>query len=190
MLAYIEGKIQAKFDKSLVINANGVGYLVSVTEEIFTPAREESEISLFLHTQVREDAISLYGFSNIAELNFFKKLISVSGIGPRTGMEIMNNDINKIKSAIINGDTGTISSIKGIGKKTAERLVLELKNKIDLDPSDTRKQGQISQEVDQDAVDALMRLGYSQRQICKVLTRTTEKLENTEECIKYFLRNV
>lgn len=188
MLAYIEGKIQAKFDKSLVINANGVGYLVSVTEEIFIQAREETEISLFLHTQVREDAISLYGFANPTELNFFKQLISVSGIGPKTGMEIMNNDINKIKSAIISGDTSTISSIKGIGKKTAERLVLELKNKIEPTNLNTRTHTHI--DIDQDAIDALMRFGYSQGQIQKVLSRTEEMFKNTEECIKYFLKNV
>ncbi|EKD47980.1 MAG: Holliday junction DNA helicase RuvA [uncultured bacterium] len=191
MLAYIEGKIQHKSDKTLIINVNGVGYLVSVTEGTFLNSQENSQISLFLHTQVREDAISLYGFADINELNFFKKLISVSGIGPKTGMEIMNADIFKIKSAIINGDVATISGIKGIGNKTAERLVLELKNKIEPDFNGAqRNHGQIAREIDQDAVEALMRLGYSQGQIEKVISRAEETFTDTETCIKYFLKNV
>lgn len=191
MLAYIEGKIKSKSDKTLIINVNGVGYLISVTETTFVNSQENSEISLFLHTQVREDAINLYGFTDINELRFFKKLISVTGIGPKTAIEIMNTDLFKIKSAIRSGDTATISGIKGIGQKTAERLVLELKNKIELDfDTAQRTQGPLAQAMDQDAVDALMRLGYSQNQIHKVLSRTEEKLDKTEEWIKYFLKNV
>lgn len=188
MLAYIGGKIQAKLDKALIVNANGVGYLVTVSEQVFAQTREDMEISLFLHTQVREDAISLYGFTDINELNFFKQLISVSGIGPKTAMEIMNADICKIKNAIALGDLAIISSIKGIGKKTAERLILELKNKIN--PTDLTARTHSNILIDQDAIDALMRLGYSQGQIEKVLARTEESFADTEECIKYFLKNV
>ena len=155
MLGYIEGNIQEKEEKTLIIVTHGVGYLVNVTETTFLENEKGDEIALYLHTHVREDDISLFGFSTLSDLNFFKQLTSVSGIGPKIGMEILNTDSNLIKNAILGKDTTTLVRIPGIGKKTAERMVLELKNKVE--PGERTPQG-LKQEIDQDVIEALQSL--------------------------------
>ncbi|MBU1019418.1 MAG: Holliday junction branch migration protein RuvA [Patescibacteria group bacterium] len=189
MLAYIEGNIQEKQEKTLIIVTHGIGYLVNVTETIFLENEKRDEIALYLHTHVREDDISLFGFPTLSDLNFFKQLISVSGIGPKIGLEILNTDSNLIKNAILSGDLAILTRIPGIGKKTAERMILELKNKVRPDEITSRETQRLSKEIDEEAIDALQSLGYSRGHVYKVLSKT-EKLETTEEYIKYFLQNV
>ncbi len=186
MISYLEGNIQKKLEKAVIVNVNGVGYLVQVPETVLTEA--ENEISLYIHTHVREDDISLFGFPTLAELKFFKQLISVSGIGPKTGLEFLNIDPSLIKSAILNGDIAVLSRTPGIGKKTAERMILELKNKID--PTDIREHQPITAAIDEDALEALISLGYSRGQVYRILGKANAEFESTEDCIKYFLQNV
>ena len=187
MLGYIEGNIQEKEEKTLIIVTHGVGYLVNVTETTFLENEKGDEIALYLHTHVREDDISLFGFSTLSDLNFFKQLTSVSGIGPKIGMEILNTDSNLIKNAILGKDTTTLVRIPGIGKKTAERMVLELKNKVE--PGERTPQG-LKQEIDQDVIEALQSLGYSRGHIYKVLGNSGVEFADMESCVKYFLQNV
>ncbi len=191
MIAFLEGTVQNKPEKHLIINVNGIGYLVQVPESVWAETELEENTSLYIHTHVREDDLSLFGFSTLSDLAFFKQLISVSGIGPKTGLEFLNTDTNLIKGAILNGDVALLSRTPGIGKKTAERMILELKNKIDPSEVDTRKHQSITKELDEEALDALMSLGYSRGQIYRVLGKATNiEFESTEDCIKYFLQNV
>lgn len=189
MLAFIEGTIQEKPKKTLIITTHGVGYAVNVTENTWLENEKGDEIALYLHTNVREDDLSLFGFQTLSELKFFKQLISVSGIGPKIGLEILNTEASLIKNAVLGGDIALLTRIPGIGKKTAERMVLELKNKVDPGETSLREAQGLSKEIDEEAIDALQSLGYSRGHVYKVLSKA-EKLETTEEYIKYFLQNV
>ncbi len=155
-----------------------------------TLSETQDTAEFYIHTHVREDDISLFGFPTLSELQFFKQLISISGIGPKTGLEFLNTDPSLIKSAILNGDATFLARTPGIGKKTAERMILELKNKIDPTEALSREHQQITTNVDEEAIEALMSLGYSKGQVIRVLSKYQIEFESTEDCIKYFLQNI
>ncbi|MEK7085979.1 MAG: Holliday junction branch migration protein RuvA [Patescibacteria group bacterium] len=152
--------------------------------------QEQQAIELFIHSHIREDAFDLYGCSTYAQLSFFKTLLSVSGIGPKIAMEILNNDINKIKAAILNEDHNYLCKIPGIGQKTAKRMILELKNKIESEDLQYLGNDSTSTEPHPDAIDALLRLGYQRHHITKTLRNLPEGLKEAEEIITYFLKNI
>ncbi len=176
MIGSIKGAIILKTDKYIVVEANGVGYKVSISPDVLSktkkvgPARNAShsdaggeEIFLFIHTHVREDAFDLYGFLNTEELEFFEMLLNVSGIGPRSALAILGiASIETLRKAIGTGDTSYLTKISGIGKKTAERIVIELRDKMaDKNISET---GGNSLRDELDALEALKSLGYSQNE--------------------------
>lgn len=140
----------------MVIEVGGVGYVVRVPLQTSLP--EGQTISLFIHTAVREDAIDLYGFLTEEELSFFKQLMSVSGVGPKTALGIVNvSDIASLTRAIAAGDSATLIKVFGIGKKTAERIVVELREKVIRSDQDTTPAGALS---DIEVIEALQTLGY------------------------------
>lgn len=190
MIAFLEGTVQNKPEKALIINVGGIGYLVQVPEIVRQETEIEENLSLYIHTHVREDDLSLFGFPTLSDLTFFKQLISVSGIGPKTGLEFFNTNTSIIKGAILSSDIAMLSRTPGIGKKTAERMILELRSKIDPNEVEQRTHGHITENIDEDAMDAMMSLGYSRGQVYRVLAKAEETFENTEDCIKYFLQNV
>lgn len=191
MIAYLNGQVLKKGEKSLILEINGVGYAISTTTQTLADIEENDTLELFIHTHVREDEITLYGFPTLSELQFFKLLLTVNGIGPKLANEIISGPINLIKNAIFSQDIAALTKIPGLGKKTAERLILELKNKVEpiLDGS-RQPQGLGQKEIDPDAVEALMGLGYSRYQVVKTLSQAEEKLPDVEQTIKYFLKNV
>jgi len=129
MIGYLKGNVITRQNQEIWIDVAGVGYRVNVGAYSNTPL--QSEIALFIHTAVREDAITLYGFSTMEELQLFELLISVSGVGPKTGMEIIGASSGvQIESAIQQADVSFFANIKGIGKKSAQRIIIDLKNKI------------------------------------------------------------
>src|SRR3989344_8302402 len=138
MIGSIKGKIILKTEKFLIVETSGVGYKISVSPDVLSktkktgePARAGGEISLWIHTHVREDAFDLYGFLDRQELEFFEMLINVSGIGPKGALVILGvATINTLKRAISTGDIGYLTKISGIGKKTAEKIVIELRDKL------------------------------------------------------------
>lgn len=158
--------------------------------------QDQHQIELFIHSNIREDAFDLYGFTTYSDLIFFKTLISVSGIGPKSALEILNNDTNKIKAAILNEDSEYLCKIPGIGQKTAKRLILELKNKIEIDDisslENSSNLGKSSSnfEPHPDAIDALVRLGYQRHQVTKTLRNIPTEITAAEEVITYFLKNI
>ncbi|MBI2463859.1 Holliday junction branch migration protein RuvA [Candidatus Peregrinibacteria bacterium] len=195
MIAYLKGKILEKEERYLIMEVNGVGYQIFTTNSILTDCQKGQDFQLFIHTHVREDDIKLYGFLSMSELNFFNLLISVSGIGPKIGIEILSAPIAMVKNAIFTSNVAFLTNINGLGKKTAERLILELKSKVEpvLTSEGRLPHGitpGISQSIDPDAVTALESLGYNKYQIVKVLKNLDKKLEKTEDVIKYFLQNV
>lgn len=189
MIAYISGKIIKKTDKGIIIDTGNIGYLVHLSKSIITDIIENEDIELFIHSHIREDAFDLYGFHTYEELGFFKQLISVNGVGPKVAMEILSAGTNQVKSAIINEDDKFLCKIPGIGGKTAKRIVLELKSKIDLDILD-RPYQKINENIDDEAFEALTKLGYQSQQIRKVLNNLPAEIKDTEQIITHFLKNV
>ena len=188
MIAYLSGLIIDKDEKSLTVLAGGLGYRVFVTSDLLADARPEEKAQLFIHTAVREDDISLYGFQTKDERAFYEQLLSVSGIGPKMAMDILATPLSMTKNAIISEDIGLLTKIKGLGKKTAERLCLELKNKVEpvmnSSPLKTAQQGTDYE----DAVLALESLGYERYQVLKFVAELPADVQETEDIVKSFLK--
>jgi len=173
----------------VILLVNGVGYQVIVPQRLELP--KGTEATLFIHTHVREDTLALYGFSAKNELDFFELLITVSGIGPKMAMEILNEPIEWAQNALFTGNHAALTRISGVGKKLAERMVLELKGKVE--PAESS--GPISKfptasTVDEDAIAALESLGYKRNHIQRVLGDVPESSKTSEEIIRYFLQQV
>ena len=172
MIGSIKGKIILKTDKFVIVETGGVGYKISVSPEALSQVKKENEeVLLWTHTHVREDALHLYGFLDRPELEFFEMLISVSGIGPKGALSILGiASIETLKRAIKTGDTSYLTKISGIGRKTAEKIVIELRDKIANytgDQNDTSLQGEL------DVMEALKSLGYGQNEIREALKKVT-----------------
>ena len=156
MIGSLRGKIISKKEKFLIVEASGVGYKVSASLDTLSKTKLNEEIFLFIHTHVREDALDLYGFLNQEELDFFEMLIGVSGIGPKGALSILGiTSTETLRRAISIGDTSYLTKISGIGKKTAEKIVIELRDKMGV-----QLEGK-SLQVELDALEALKSLGYS-----------------------------
>lgn len=158
MIAKIKGKIEYLKDNYVVVDVQGVGYKLFVSAYTFGKVAGQEQVDFFVHTHVREDAIDLYGFLNMEELEMFELLISISGVGPKSGLGILTVATPKtIKTAILNEDSSILTKVSGVGKKTAERVILELRNKV-ADMPESEKDTTVS---DSDAIEALMSMGYS-----------------------------
>jgi Holliday junction DNA helicase RuvA len=183
MIGSIKGKIILKTEKFLIVETGGVGYKISVSPDILSKTKKiNEEISLWTHTQVREDALDLYGFLERPELEFFELLLNVSGIGPRSALAILGiASIETLRKAIGTGDTSYLTKISGIGKKTAERIVIELRDKMgtELEGSSLREE--------LDALEALKSLGYSQNEAREALKKVSPNV-NTNTKIREALK--
>ena len=189
MIAYIQGKILKKTTKNAIIDTGNIGYLVNLATKTSEKMQEKEEVALYIYTKVREDEIALYGFETNEELEFFKAVLNVNGIGPKIALEILSSDLNRTKSAIVGGDLLYLTKIPGIGKKTAERMVVELKNKLELLET-IRPHEKITVQVNEESISALKKLGYQNFEITRVLRGLPENIISAEEIITYFLKNV
>lgn len=174
MIALLRGTLAYKSSDHVIIDVGGVGYRLFIPLSTFYSLPEAGEVSLFTHTHVREDAILLYGFLSLEEKELFGILISISGIGPKLAVNILSHIPAKdLKRAIAAGDIKRLSSLPGIGKKTAERLVLELKDKVgpvhDIQESaDAKTSNSSAGDISNDVISALINLGYKENQARKV----------------------
>lgn len=178
MIAYLRGTLLLCREDYLVIDVNGVGYRVFIPDSVLRGMpRKGDEISLHIYTAVREDAILLYGFQTESELELYKHLISVSGVGPKVAIGVLSTlPVNDFKKAIIYEDVVTLKKIPGIGEKTAKRLILELKSKLNtLDLPATREDVTETSPVVAEAIDALMALGYSRLEACGAVEQSQER---------------
>lgn len=196
MIALLTGQIAHKSPDHVILDVHGVGYRVMIPFSTYYELPEEGVATLHIHTSVREDAIQLYGFRTRTEKSFFQLLISVSGIGPKLARDILSNiQPAPLASALIQGDLHKLSTIPGIGKKTAERLVLELKDKVGKLSSDVipHTEGIASSTsvagVKDDVTSALLNLGYKEQQVRKVLMEVECSTTATvEEVLKQALK--
>ena len=161
MIAYLEGPIHSLEPDRVIVLAGGVGYAVQIPLSTYYKLESEKIARLQIHTHVREDALALYGFSSTDEKAAFEKLISISGIGPRLAQVILSGiDVHELATAIAKGDARRLSSIPGVGKKTSERIILELRDKLILSEVQPSKPAAARTSVDDDVVSALVNLGY------------------------------
>lgn len=186
MIAYIKGTIILKNERFIILENNDIGYQIFSTEMILNSVKEGDKIELFVHQQVKEDTLDLYGFTNIEELDFFKHLLSISGVGPRSALAVLSiAKLDDIKQAIFKGDPSLLKKVSGIGQKTAERIVVELKNKINALKTAS---GEIAQGVGDEVIDALEALGYKPHVIRQALSQLPEGIEQVQDKIKAILK--
>lgn len=195
MIAYVQGKIADKDPTYVLIDVGGIGYHLNISLNTYSEIKALEEVKLFAHFHVKEDAQTLYGFFEASEKKRFKQLISISGVGPSTGLMILSSlSAQEIHSAIINGDVKTISSVKGIGLKTAQRIILELKDKMTKEELETGApllSLSKNNSVKEEALSALTTLGISKG----VAEKTLDKIVKSggvdlslEEMIKLALK--
>lgn len=189
MISYIEGEIIFRGDNFIIIKSAGVGFKVFVTSRADISS---DSIALYTHLAVREDALTLFGFTSYEELELFEILIGVSGIGPKAGLGILSAaDPDTVKTAIAREDSSILTSVSGIGKKTAERVILELKNKFSAADMAGTEINAVQQEIiDQhDVIEALIGLGYGQNDARRVLAKIPKE-KSLEEKIRLALREL
>jgi Holliday junction DNA helicase RuvA len=184
MIASLRGRVVARRLDGVVLDVNGVGYLVQATQRALAKARSAEEVALDTYLHVREDALQLYGFAEPAERELFELLLSVSGVGPKVALAILSGSTPKdLRRAIALSDEARFVAIPGIGKKTAQRIVLELKEK--LGPVDVGGEDAPAEELV--ARDALVELGFSVPEAERALAGTDPELP-PEERVRQALR--
>jgi Holliday junction DNA helicase RuvA len=188
MISYLEGELILKKQDFIIVKSGGVGFKLFVH---FDTGTIGEKIVLFTYLVVREDSLSLYGFKTYEELELFETLISVSGIGPKSGMGILSlADPHTIKTAIVEEDPGILTRVSGIGKKTADRVILELKNKFSVDDLETMEgSSRLNVSEHNDAIEALVGIGYGQNEVRKVLAEIS-KDKSLEERIRLALKEL
>jgi Holliday junction DNA helicase RuvA len=195
MIAYLKGKLVHKEPTHVVVDVNGIGYQAFISFHTFSEIKDREDIRLFTYLHVREDAHILYGFASEIEKNTFLSLISVNGVGPNTAMMVLSSlPPEEIKSAILREDAATLQAVKGIGGKTALRLILELKDKFRKAPSDGAPTlpGMVNNTLRQEALTALTTLGIAKAAAEKSIDAVLRKSGNTislEDLVKQALKN-
>lgn len=196
MYNYIKGKITETAENLLVVEANGVGYELNVSSFTLSElSQKEGEVKVYSYLSVREDDMSLFGFATKREKAMFIKLIGISGVGPKLAITLLGGlSVEQLASAVVCGDVKLLSKIKGVGKKTAERIVLELKDKVDKDYAEdvaVSNQGAtiLTATPNEEAVLALMTLGYSRMEASTAVARVQSDGMTLEEIIFNALKN-
>ena len=201
MISSIKGTITFIYENRIVIENNGIGYNIRISENTRTKLSVNDKIiKIFTYMNVREDGIDLFGFLSMEELDIFNKLISVSGVGPKSALSLLSSmEPSKITLAIITDDITSLSKGQGIGKKTAHRIVLELKDKLDafeysnnfvgLSDINISNVKNIDSEK-QDAVDALLALGFGRSETIKTVAEIDDASLSSSEIIKIALKKL
>lgn len=199
MIASLTGKVDTLFPTSLIIDVAGVGYLVTTTQWVLARAVVGEPIKVYTHQSVTENKISLYGFEQQVDVSFFEMLTSVSGIGPKAGIALLNlASQSELALAIVTEDVDMIKRASGIGAKTAARLVVDLKDKLKKIIKDTppEQANQISisaggsNQYVVDATDALLALGYQPKAVYEVVSKLAKEADTTEAIIKLALKSL
>ena len=204
MIAYIKGEVAWIEEERIVLESGNIGYNIMMPASSFdTQDLVGKEVKIYTHLNVREDAMQLYGFLNLDELKTFRLLLGVNGIGPKAALGILSGlTTDELRFAVLSDDVKTISKAPGIGKKTAQKLILELKDKIDLEEvfetkqehvreTEGKKESKEENAAKKDAVDALTALGYSSTEALRAVRQTgvTQDMD-VETILKLALKNM
>lgn len=189
MIATLRGKLQARSDDSIVLDVGGVGYGVRIsTRTMAELGGVGSEVHLFTHLRVREDELTLYGFTSRDDLRLFEILLTVTGVGPKVALGVLSAaPSDTLRLAIAQGNVDVLTSIPGIGRKTAQRLVLELKGKVDV--SGLGEIGELT-PADEDVINALVNLGFSAADAARAARSVPSGAKTVEERIRVALQNL
>ena len=197
MIGYIKGNVIGATDTTVLLENNGIGYEIICSASVYQKLLAQKSGEVYTYLAVKEDGISLYGFSSVEEKNMFLKLITVSGVGPKSGIAVLSAmDISSLAAMIATSDVKGLSKIKGLGKKTAERIILELREKVeenlfDGDVSAKKSVDNQTDQNDQDAIIALMSLGFTKTECAKVVKQAKEEGAKTiEQIIAYSIKNI
>lgn len=194
MYAYIDGKLVFKSPSYVVIDAGGVGYHINISLNTYSLLGSSERCKLYTWLHVKEDGHSLYGFADEGERRLFLHLISISGIGPNTGRMMLSSITPaEIQTAIVNGNVSLIQRIKGIGPKSAQRVILELQDKLRKEGPDTLTALPLNKTVKDEALSALVMLGFVRNTAEKVLDQEINRNNGeltVEQLIKYALKNL
>lgn len=186
MISMLTGQVAYKGLGYIILDVHGVGYKVAVSSDTLSHLKESKGASLHTYLAVRENALDLYGFENTEDLSFFTQLLTVSGIGPKSALGVLDvAPVETLRSAVASGDTTYLTKVSGIGGKTAQKIVLELKDKVTVSPNDTT-----STQNDGDVLDALKALGYSAQEARAVLKKIPSNIESTNEKLKEALKQL
>ena len=193
MITHIRGKLVEKNPTYAIVECNGVGYFLNISVNTFSKIPDNEAVLLYTHLSIREDAHTLFGFADKTEREIFKLLISVSGVGPsiaRTMLSSMSSD--QIQQAIASEDVATIQSVKGIGGKTAQRVIVDLKDKILKTYELTEDSVKSNNTIKEEALSALEVLGFSRKQVDKIVQRIVQESPDIslEDIIKQALKNL
>jgi Holliday junction DNA helicase RuvA len=181
MIGYIKGSVVDILDNGILFDHDGIGFIIFTSSATAATLSGQNDVTVYTYMNVREDAMELYGFASLEEREFFIKLISVNGVGPKGGINILSNGpVSTLKAAIIEGDEDTLKA-PGIGKKTVQKIILELKDKLIKEGVDVISSGSSDTNVQakSDAVLALISLGYDK----STSTKAVNKVEVTDDMV-------
>ena len=200
MFSYLQGKLASKSPTQVVVDVGGIGYEVSIPLSTYGALPEQGQaVYLLTHVHIREDAHQIFGFATEDEKNLFRLLMTVSGIGPKMALTVLSGlEIVELKRAIIHEDLPVLTSVSGIGRKTAERIIVELREKILLDEKSTSKKpsekSSPAEMLVQDALLVLVSLGYkkqnAQDAIKKALSSSSSKKPSVEDLVRASLKAI
>lgn len=200
MISYIKGTLEDITETGVVIEAGGLGYFVSMPPSFTVKYKLHTEVKVFTYMSVKEDGISLFGFENKKQLELFKKLTSVSGVGGKSALALLGSaNVNEITTAIIANDVNMICRAPGLGKKTAQRIILELKDKISTDEISSVIGGEIGSETGEnsalsdsrsEALEAMLVLGYGRSEAVKALSEVYAADDDTSSLLKKALKKI
>jgi len=186
MISQLTGTITFKNEKFIIIDVNGVGYKVYGTTELVSKIKEDDRTKIWTYLAVRENAMDLYGFANKEELDFFELLNTISGIGPKTAVGILNvTNVSSLRKAISTGETAHLTKVSGLGKKMADKIVLELKGKIG-----SHEEISLGLKEEIDALEALKSLGYSHKESREALQEIDKSITTTSGRVKAALKHL
>lgn len=186
MIAHIRGTIIGKDERGVIIETGGIGYRLFTTAASAAAATEGAEVRFWTYMAVREDAMDLFGFADKAEQRLFEQLLSVSGIGPKSAMNILSGSgAEAIRRAVTSQDAGYLTKVSGVGKKTAEKIVLELHDKIVAGVDDSK-----DASAESEALDALESLGYSMRDMREIVRAIARHETDPGEIVRKSLREL
>ena len=192
MYAYLKGELEGITEEGVIVEVNGIGYNIRISKENISQLPPlHYKVQIFTYTSVREDALWLYGFLTAKDLEMFKKLITVNGIGPKAAQGILSvMDADTLAFAIMAGDAKMIAKAPGVGAKSAERIILDLKDKISIDVTDVSEDINYNESLNKqtdfvknEAVEALVALGYSQFEAAKAVSKVERNEDDTVESV-------
>ncbi len=195
MISYLKGEILLKADNSeIIIKVNNIGYSVFVNSKILLNYKVGDIVELFTYHYIREGISALYGFLDYNSVRFFKKLLKINGVGPKVALNILDvGSISEIVSSIVQGDTLLLTQVPGIGKKTAERIILELKNQFASEVGDLDEVQFIDKSFRRgkaELIEALVNLGYTSKEAVRLASEVPEDIRDISEQIKFVLKNL